>query len=71
LVFNPREPEAAEYFSSLLEDEEIMYKQKSVSRNDGKRSISTSEQRQTKKLFDGDALIFGTEGGAVLGEGLF
>ncbi|MEL4897400.1 type IV secretory system conjugative DNA transfer family protein [Crocosphaera sp. Alani8] len=50
LIFNPQDPESAEFFSKLFDDKEITYNQKSRSSGKGGGSTSISEQNQTRKL---------------------
>ena len=51
-IFNPGEPESAEFFSKILGEEEVIYKSKSRSSGKGGSSTSTSDQDKTRKLFE-------------------
>jgi len=51
-LFNPGEPESAEFFSKILGEEEVYYKSKSRSTGKGGGSVSTSDQDKTRKLFE-------------------
>jgi|GEM_PF-297393 len=51
-IFNPGEPESAEFFSRILGEEELGTKQRSRSTGKGGNSTSISEQEKTRKLFE-------------------
>ncbi|MEM1759888.1 MAG: type IV secretion system DNA-binding domain-containing protein [Thermofilaceae archaeon] len=51
-IFNPGEPDSAEFFSKMLGEEELLYKSKSRSTGKGGGSVSLSDQERTRKLFD-------------------
>lgn len=52
IIFNPQDQETAKMFSDYLGDKEVTYKQKSKGKSGGKGSTNTSEQIQTRPLFE-------------------
>jgi len=66
-IFNPGEPESAEFFSKILGEEEIIYKSKSRSTGGkGGSSTSTSDQDKTRKLFEPSQFLKMPAGTCVL-----
>ena len=65
-IFNPLEPDSAEYYSKLYGDIEIQYKQKSKGRSGGKSSTNTSEQEKSRRLYEPSFFTTLTEGCCVL-----
>jgi len=51
-IFNPGEPDSADFFSRMLGEEEIETKQRSRSTGKGGSSVSISEQEKGRKLFE-------------------
>jgi len=51
-IFNPGEPDSADFFSRMLGEEEIETKQRSRSSGKGGTSTSISEQEKGRKLFE-------------------
>jgi len=51
-IFNPGEPESAEFFSRMLGEEELKTKQRSRSSGKGGGSTSISDQEKSRKLFE-------------------
>lgn len=51
-IFNPGEPESAEFFARMLGDEELIIKQRSRSSGKGGGSTSISEQERQRKLLE-------------------
>jgi type IV secretory pathway TraG/TraD family ATPase VirD4 len=51
-IFNPGEPDSADFFSRMLGEEEIATKQRSRSTGKGGSSVSISEQEKGRKLFE-------------------
>ena len=49
-IFNPQDYESAKLFSDYIGEEEIQLKQKSQGHSSGKRNVSTTDQRQLRKL---------------------
>jgi type IV secretory pathway TraG/TraD family ATPase VirD4 len=65
-LFNPGEPESAEFFSKILGEEEVYYKSKSRSTGKGGGSTSTSDQDKTRKLFEPSQFLKMPAGTCVL-----
>jgi type IV secretory pathway TraG/TraD family ATPase VirD4 len=66
VIFNPGEPESAEFFSKILGDEEVYYKSRSRSTGKGGGSTSTSDQDKTRKLFEPSQFLKMPAGTAVI-----
>ena len=65
LVFNPVELQAAEEFSKILGDEDIVLKQKSRGHSGGKGSSNVADRDQQRRLFDVNQFLTLPQGSCI------